>query len=175
MKHASAAAPQASTLRSACARGLVFGGLWLLLLPSGKPPDLLVGSFACAAATALSLRLLAPSRSGIRLLALLGLLPHFIWESMRGGLDVAHRAFSPGMPLKPGFVECPVELAPGLARDIFASVTGLLPGTLPVADRDGRLLYHCLDTDQPVLEQLRTELRLLAPALDADEGGRDHG
>lgn len=165
---------QASALRSACARGPVFGGLWLLLLPSAKPADLIVGAVVCAAATVLSLRLLAPRHSGIRLLALLGLLPHFIWESVRGGLDVAKRAFSPSMPLKPGFVECPVGLPPGMARNTFASITGLMPGTLPVADCEGGLLYHCLDTEQAVVAQLHTELRLLARAFEA-EGGGDHG
>lgn len=165
-------AHQASIPRSAAARGFVYCGLWLILLPSVKPADLLVGAFACAAATWLSLRLLPPSRSGIRLAVLLGLLPHFIWESIRGGFDVAKRAFSPRMPLKPGFIECPVGFAPGLARNTFACITSLMPGTVAVADCEGGLLFHCLDTEQAVVEQLSAEQRLLARAFD--EGSAHH-
>jgi multicomponent Na+:H+ antiporter subunit E len=41
-----------------------------------------------------------------------------------------------------------------------------------VGQTDQMLIYHCLDTAQPVLEQLWTEERLLAKALLA---GRRHG
>lgn len=163
----------ASSLRSAGARGLVYLGFWLLLLPSAKPADLALGALAAGAAGWLSVYLLPPASGGVRLGALLGLLPHFLWESVRGGLDVAQRALSPSMPLKPGLVECPMHFAPGLARNTFAAITSLMPGTVPVAERDGSLLYHCLDITQPVVEQLCAEERLLARAFV--EGHRDHG
>ncbi|MCV2353357.1 Na+/H+ antiporter subunit E [Paucibacter sp. B2R-40] len=167
----------ASKTRTACSRGLVYFGFWLLLLPSAKSGDLALGALAAAAASWLSVYLLPPASGGIRLGALLGLLPHFLWESVRGGLDVAKRAFSPSMPLKPGFVECPMSFPPGLARNTFASITSLMPGTVPVAASDGSLLYHCLDVTQPVVESLCAEQRLLARAFvegQSQEGRANH-
>jgi multicomponent Na+:H+ antiporter subunit E len=163
-------AQPSSKAASACARGLFYAGFWLILLPSAKPVDLLLGALVTVTATWLSLHLLPPRCGGLRAGALLALLPHFLWESVRGGLDVARRALSPSMPLNPGFVSCPMKFAPGLARNSFASITSLMPGTLPVADDAGNLMYHCLDISQPVIEQLGAEERLLARALVEGQG-----
>ena len=78
----------------------------------------------------------------------------------------------PRMPLQPGFVTCPLGFPPGFARNTFATITSLLPGTVPCDEVDGALVYHCLDTRQPVVEQLWEEERRLARALVA---GRRHG
>ena len=59
----------------------------------------------------------------------------------------------------------------GLARNTFSTITSLLPGSVPADEADGVLVYHCLDTTQPVVEQLWREERLLARALVA---GRRH-
>lgn len=159
-----------SKAATACARGLFYTGFWLILLPSAKPADLLLGALVTLAATWLSLHLLPPRCGGLRFVAALALLPHFLWESLRGGLDVARRALSPSMPLNPGFVSCPMRFAPGLARNSFAAITSLMPGTLPVADDAGNLVYHALDIGQPVVEQLCAEERLLARVLVEGEG-----
>jgi multicomponent Na+:H+ antiporter subunit E len=63
-------------------------------------------------------------------------------------------------------------LPPGFARNTFATITSLLPGTIAADEVDGVLVYHCLDDTTPVVEQLLQEERLLAPALVA---GRRHG
>jgi multicomponent Na+:H+ antiporter subunit E len=151
--------------RVAVERGAGFFTLWLVLMPSAKPADLAVGAVAAAAATWVSLRLLPPSAGRLRFSALLGLMPHYIWGSVRGGLDVARRALDPRLPLNPGFVQCPLDLPQGLARNTFATITSLLPGTVPCGDQRDGLVYHCLDVDAPVVEQLREEERLLARAL----------
>lgn len=155
-------------LRFAVVRGAWYFGIWLVLLPSLKVSDLAIGLAAAAAAASVSLRLLPPSAGRLNLGALLALLPHFAWESVVAGVDVARRAFSRRMPLAPGFVDCPMAFAPGLARNAFASITSLLPGTVAVGDGDEALVYHCLDVAQPVVEQLREEERLLARALVVD-------
>ncbi len=157
--------PSKAATAAAASRGLFYAGFWLILLPSAKPADLLLGAAVTLAATWLSLHLLPPRCGGLHFGAALALLPHFLRESVRGGLDVARRALSPSMPLNPGFVSCPMTLAPGLARNSFASITSLMPGTLPVADDAGNLIYHALDIGQPVVEQLRAEESLLASAL----------
>ena len=163
--------PLPSYRAAAMARGLGFFLLWLVLMQSAKPADLLFGLATAIAATWTSLRLLAPASGCIRFGSLFMLLPHFIWVSVLAGIDAARRAFTPHMPLQPGFLRCPLDFPPGLARNTFAVFTSLMPGTVAVPEGDEDLLYHCLDTTQPVLEQLWSEQRLLARALIA---GRRH-
>ena len=161
-------APEFS-VRAAFARGAGFLSLWVVLI-GFAPTDLAAGVLAAAAATCTSLRLLPPQPGGMRLTGLLSLIPHFLWKSVVAGVDVARRALDPRLPLRPGFVACRVRFAPGPARNAFAAMTSLLPGTVPCAEEDGALVYHCLDVGQPVLEELAEEERRLAQAR---EGPRD--
>jgi multicomponent Na+:H+ antiporter subunit E len=144
----------------------------MVLMQSTKLADVAIGALSAVAATWLSLRLLPPVSGCLRFGVLLGLMPHFLWESVQAGIDVARRAFAPSLPLRPGFVRCPLDFPPGLARNTFSTITSLLPGSVPSGEEDGALVYHCLDTSQPVVEQLWQEERLLARALVA---GRRHG
>jgi multicomponent Na+:H+ antiporter subunit E len=156
--------------RSAVLRGAAFFIFWLVLIQSLKLSDIAIGAGATACATWVSLYLLPPATGCLRFGRLLLLLPHFVWQSVRAGVDVARRAFTPALPLQPGMVRCPLGFGPGLARNTFASITSLLPGTVSCDEVDGVLVYHCIDTDQPVLEQLWQEERLLARALVAGSG-----
>ncbi len=72
----------------------------------------------------------------------------------------------------PASSRCPLSLPPGFARNTFATITSLLPGSVPADEAEGVLVYHCLDDTSPVVEQLWKEERLLARALVA---GRRHG
>ena len=114
----------------------------------------------------------------IRPLAVLRLAVRFVWASVVAGLDIARRAFSPSLPLKLGYLNYPVGLPPGTSRNLFTSVTSLMPGTLPAGtDESGRLIYHCLDVEQPVLQELGQEEAQLVAALGgaraaADAAGR---
>ena len=170
------AVPQPERLPSAPAAALARGAsyllLWLLLMPSLKPTDLLVGLAVAGAATLFSLRLHPPATGCLHFGSLLALMPHFIWESVLAGIDVARRAFDPKLPLQPGFVACPLDFPQGFARNTFATITSLMPGTVPCGEKDGALIYHCLDIRQPVVEQLWAEEELLARALTA---GSKHG
>lgn len=163
--------PLKSTLSTTLTRGVAFFVLWMVLMQSTKPADLAVGAFATLGATWLSLHLLAPTAGNLRLGSLFALLPHFIWESVLAGIDVARRAFDPRLPLRTGFVNCPLDFPPGLARNTFATITSLLPGAVSADATDDALIYHCLDTTQPVVEELWKEEELLARALIA---GRSH-
>ena len=102
-------------------------------------------------------------------LALLG--RHFIWGSIVAGVDVARRAFHPRLPLRPGFVTYTCRVPAGTTRDLFLAMTSLMPGSLPTdVDERGVLLMHCLDTDQPLADQMAdTEARLLR-ALERARG-----
>lgn len=94
-----------SPLRAALARGTSFFALWVVLMPSAKPADLAVGALATVAVTWVSLRILPPAAGCLRFGALLALMPHFFWQSVPAGIDVARRALDPRLPLNPGFVE----------------------------------------------------------------------
>jgi multicomponent Na+:H+ antiporter subunit E len=160
--------------RTAVATGRAVGYflLWLLLMPSAKPSDLLFGAVAALAATWLSLRLYEPLHGRLHPGVFLTLVPHFIWQSILAGIDVARRTFAPTLRLQPGFVPCPLDFPEGLARNTFATFTSLMPGTMPCGEDNGVLIYHCLDVTQPVVEALWAEEELLARAITA---GRKHG
>ena len=160
-----AEATTATKLSSAFSRGSSFFLLWMVLMQSVKPGDLVMGLMAAILGTWISLHLLKPESGRFRFGKLLALIPHFIWVSVIAGIDVARRAFDPRMPLQTGFVSCPLDFPPGLARNTFATFTSLMPGTVPVGETDEDLIYHCLDISQPVVEQLWTEELLLAKAM----------
>lgn len=157
---------------AAVARALMFLALWLVLMPSLKLADLAFGLVAALIATGTSLRLLPPASGQVRLRALLAFVPHFVWQSVRAGIDVARRAFDPAMPMRPGFVFCRVGFAPGLARNEFASIMSLLPGSVPAGETAEGILYHCLDTEAPVAVQMAEEEALVRRLLVE---GASHG
>lgn len=151
--------------RVAIVRGLGLFALWVVLMQSAKPLDLAVGALAAIGATYASLRLLPPDAGRVRFVVLLALLPRFLWQSLKAGVDVALRAFAPHVTLATGFVEYRTGFPRGQARNHFATITSLMPGSLPSGDGPDSIEFHCLDIGQPVTEQLAEEERRLAPAL----------
>ncbi|HTR06700.1 MAG TPA: Na+/H+ antiporter subunit E [Paraburkholderia sp.] len=151
--------------RVALVRALCFLVLWIILMPSTKTADLLFGLIAMLVATYMSLRLLPPAAGQVRLRALILFVPHFLMQSLLAGIDVARRALHPRMRLQPGIVVYRVGFPPGLARNEFAIITSLMPGSVPVDETEDGLVYHCLDVTQPVVEQMAEEERRLANVL----------
>ena len=101
----------------------------------------------------------------MRLGLLLTLLPRFLWQSLKAGVDVARRAFSPRMALATGFVRYPVGLPRGSARNAFELIVSLMPGSVPTDEDEASIEFHCLDIEQPVVEQLAAEELAYAEAL----------
>ena len=161
-----------SGARAGTVRALLFFGIWLVIDHSAKPANMLVGVAATAAATWASLWLMPPAAGRVRVGALLLLLPRFLWRSLVAGIDVARRAFSPSLPLNPGFIDYPVALPRGSARNAFELISSLLPGSVPTGETEATIEYHCLDVAQPVAERLAAEERAHAAALVP---GRRHG
>lgn len=155
--------------RTALARGAAFLILWIVLIQSAKPADLVFGAFASLGATWVSLRLLPPSAGRLRFAALLALLPYFLWQSVVAAWDIARRALSLRVRIAPGFVDCPLKSPPGFARNTLATITSLLPGSVPADDVDGALVYHALDVTQPVVSQLLETEQRFAHALVAGQ------
>lgn len=159
-----------SRTRTALSRGAGLFALWLVLVVEPKAGDLVVGAFAAAAATWTSLRLLPPEAGRVRFLALVALVPRFLWQSVVAGVDVARRAFAPRVRIDPGFVSCPTDFPRGAARNAFASVTSLLPGSVPSGEEEGAIVLHCIDVAQPVAEQIAAEERHYAKAFGPGRG-----
>lgn len=151
------------------ARVLAFYALWVVLIGTA-PPDLAFGVAAAAAATWASVTLTPPATTRVRWGAALALLPRFAWQSLAAGFDVALRALAPRVRLAPGFVRFPVAAPRGPARNAFAMYTSLMPGTLPAADEEGALVYHCLDGNPQVAAQLADDERRLREVV----GDRPH-
>ena len=162
---------RAIPMRAALVRGAGFFGAWLLLarLTDFAWADLAVGLLAAALATWASLRLLPPGPARLRYRALPRLVARFLWQSLVAGLDVARRVFDPRLPIKPGYLAYPVRIPDGPRRAAFGAFTSLMPGTLPVGtDRDGSLVYHCLDLEQPIAASLARDEALVADAQGGD-------
>ena len=156
----------------AVVRAVGFFVLWIMLT-GGNPADLGAGDVAALAATWASLRLLPPSTSRVRPLALPRLVVRFLHQSVVAGVDVARRALDPQLPLHPGFVVYPVGLPRGPARNMFTTLMSLLPGTVPTgSDEKAGLLIHCLDAKQPVAAQLAAEEEVFTRVIaEARSGG----
>jgi multicomponent Na+:H+ antiporter subunit E len=80
---------------------------------------------------------------------------YFLRESVRGGWDVARRAFLPGLALSPAIVCRPFRLPPGPSRLFFCSAISLLPGTAVVAIAENNICVHVLDDSTSVEEGLQ--------------------
>ena len=156
-------------VRTALVRWALFLVFWVALIGFSLSA-LVVGVVAAAGATWASLYLLPPGPQRVRLLPLVALLPRFLWQSLVAGWDVARRAFDPRLPLRPGFVAYRSGYAPGHLRNTFATISSLMPGTLPCGENEGELIFHCLDVGQPVLEQLAAEEKALARVLEEVPG-----
>jgi multicomponent Na+:H+ antiporter subunit E len=133
------------------------------------PVDLPIGLITAAAATWTSLRLLPAAKVQLRLSSLARFVLHFMRQSASSGVEVAWRAFSPRLPLNPGFVVYPCRLRSAGTRSAFCALSSLLPGTLPAgSDENGALLVHCLDVGQPVAANLAVEEALFSRVIGHD-------
>ena len=148
-------------------RFLSYLAIWLVMAGAGFG-DILAGLAAAGLATWCSLELLPPRRGpgSVRPLRLVRLLLWFVWVSVLAGVDIARRAFSPSLPLSPGWLVYSSRLPPDVPRNVFMSMASLMPGTLCTGtDASGDLIVHCLDVGQPVASQLADEEARIVAAL----------
>jgi multicomponent Na+:H+ antiporter subunit E len=132
---------------------LLFLLLWLVLT-DGEWDSLIVGLPTIALALFTIKRLHKRNSRGIRAGSLPGFAVWFLWNSLRGGVDVALRTFKPRLPLHPGFVRYPLNIQHGNARIFLVNIVSLLPGTLS-ADLEGdELVLHCLDTGEDISTEM---------------------
>ena len=139
----------------------LLAGLWWLLT-GGDSASWLVGLPAVAAAAWAAGRLQSAGGPPVSLPGLLLFLPFFLWESLRGGIDVMLRTLAPRMRIHPGTAEYRTGLRREDARVFFANCLCLLPGTL-AADLSGdRITVHLLDARVDPGEDLKRLERAVA-------------
>jgi multicomponent Na+:H+ antiporter subunit E len=140
------------SVKAGIRRALLLGlGWWVLTEDAaawafGLPVILL----ALAASFRLGLSAASPTLRGLP-----RFLGFFLWQSLRGGVDVARRALHPRMPLAPALVEFPLRLSEPAARVFLANIVNLLPGTLIAELAGRRLRVHVLDRRMAAAESLR--------------------
>lgn len=148
------------------ARTGFFLALWLTL--SGlHPGDFPAAVIAVTLAAGVSLNLLPPGGVKPSAVLLIRLALRFLRQSLVAGFDVAWRALSPSLPLRPGFAVYRPRLPQGPLRNAYCSLMSLLPGSLPAWREGGALTIHCLDVRQPVAAQMEEEETLFIRALGA--------
>lgn len=147
--------------RSLLLRVLLFACLWWILA-EGRLDGWLLGGVAVAAAAWASLRLWPPATMPIRLAGLPGFLCFFLWNSIRGGIQVAGMALRGRAALQPALIELPVTLPPGGARVLLIYALGLMPGTVGVDMDEAHLRLHVLDERLPVIAEARALEALIA-------------
>lgn len=141
---------------------------WLIL--TGADPAGLAFGAAVAVVAILAGRVLGARHRTVSPLALVPLLPRFLWRSLLGGIDVAWRALHPRMPLRPGWVAVPTRLPAGALRVTIGGEFSLMPGTLVAGSRGDELVVHLLDTSSPVEGDVSAEEGRLLKAARTTEG-----
>ena len=141
-------------IRASALRGLGFTLLWWVLT-EGRLDAWWLGAAGVAAATWASLRLVPPGGRGIRAGALLAFLGFFVWNSVRGGWQVALLALRPRPDLAPAVLELALDLPPGAPRLLMLNALSLMPGTLGVRLDEATLRLHMLDARLPVEREAR--------------------
>jgi multicomponent Na+:H+ antiporter subunit E len=150
-------------------RLFLFAVLWLLLAGT-RAESVIIAVVGIAAATIASLVLWPASDLQLRWTRMPALALYFLLHSLRGGLDVAQRAFSPTLPVAPDFIRYETTLGSEAARVLFTWMIGMMPGTSSVhLEQGNRLTVHVIDIGAYNRHHLEVLERKLAVVFD---GGR---
>jgi multicomponent Na+:H+ antiporter subunit E len=138
---------------------------WALTL--GETSALGFGLGVTALVAWLSVRLFPPSGYRLQPLGLMLFLGYFLTRSVVAGLDVTRRLLSPALPVHPGEIILTLRL-------LLANTLSLMPGTLSALLEGDQLTLHCLDTREPVEQDVRETERQVARVfgLSLDDIGR---
>lgn len=152
-------------------RVVFFAALWWIWA-GDKPVSWWFGAPAVLSAAIMAARRVGDESHRVHVRGLGVFLIYFVRASFQGGLDVAWRAMSPRMRLRPGFIEYPLRLDARRAPAVFfANIISLLPGTLSVELGDTSVMVHAIDLEAPVEAQLQELERRIAAMFVAGEGG----
>lgn len=153
----------AHLMRVGLIRGALFASIWWILT-NGALDSWLIGVPAVLAATGVSLVMLPAGAWSLR--RILRFIPFFLWQSIRGGIDVARIVLHPRLPASPVLCEYRLRLPQGLSRVFMVNTVNLLPGTLSVELEGEILRIHILDgTGNYAKEMRQLENLILGIAL----------
>lgn len=144
---------------------VLLAALWLALTGGA---GIGFGALAVALAALASARLAPLQFTRFSLPGLLRFAVYFLGRSVAGGIDVALRALSPGLPLHIVDSRYTLTLPPGQARTVFAGVVSLLPGTLARDLAGDTLWVHSIAGDPHA--DLRMLERRVAALFGVDIG-----
>lgn len=113
-------------------------------------------------ATCISVYLFPPGTRRIRVVPFVLFVMFFLVRSVTAGIDVSRRLLSPSLPANPGYLTFDLNLPEGGPRWLLANTLSLMPGTLSVELDGARLDLHCLDTRDPVEDDVRAVERKVA-------------
>ncbi len=136
--------------------------LWIVLA-EGEVDHPIVAALALLAASLTMIGAGLEPGPQVSFVGALRFVPMFVASSLRGGVDVAVRAFRPGS-LDPALI-CHRQRLPadGPEQALFAAVISLLPGTLCAAIDGRELSVHVIDrTRDPHAQLAELERRVAA-------------
>lgn len=144
-----------SDKRTLLIRAVIFSALWLLLT-KGVWSSWVIGIIVVPVSVWMSMRLFhnaaaVPVHSVTGQLhygRLLRLLPYFLLNSLKGGIQTARLAFAHRIALRPGTVSYPLRLPSGHTQLWFIHLISLLPGTLSAQLNGDSLLVHMLEVNE---------------------------
>ena len=161
-------------MRSLALRSVALLITWLVIA-EGDVSSLVIGAPLALLAAGLSTALRPQPFARISLPGLARFTAFFAVQSVRGGIDVALRAYRPAMPLDPACVTYPLRLEDTFQRVLFSTIVSLLPGTLSAAFEGDTLVVHALDKTQSVTASLadleRRVAELFGASLEGASGG----
>lgn len=144
---------------------VVFSLLWLVLA-GGE--GLAFGALLVIVATCISLYIV-PAPPAFQLRYLPQFVYFFLTEMAIGGWDVARRALSPSLPIKPAWVVYSMQDNSERVKLTLSALVGLMPGTLATQYQNKQLYLHVLDSNQDwlsIVTQLEQQLaRLMGETL----------
>lgn len=139
---------------AALSRGVLFAALWWVLA-EGRFETWGLAVVGVGAATWASLRLAPPGARPFDAAGFARFVAFFVYNSLRGGAQVAWMALRHRPDLRPALIDLPVSLPPGASRVLLLNALGLMPGTLGIRLYGARLRLHVLDERLPVAAEAR--------------------
>lgn len=150
---------------------LMLLGLWLLLVNSVSPGQLILGSVLAWLIPLYSARFWVAEIRIHKPLVLLRFLLTVLYDILVANVAVARLLVGPSSEIRPGFIHMPLRLQGDIPISLLANAISLTPGTLSAflsADRT-ELIIHGLQSDDPeqIIDEIRT--RYEQPLMEALE------
>lgn len=147
--------------RALLLRASTLAAVWWVL-SGGEAASWLLGVPAVAIALWVSVRLAPPPALRFSAAGAVSYFGFFIWQSVKGGMQVAAMALRPTLDLRPALIDLQMRLPPGPSQLFLASTLSLMPGTLAVAVENNRLRLHVLDARLPIEREVRAAEKRIA-------------